>query len=193
MKDWVPNFTRFPIEYTSFWKPWLSQSPYIPEYKPLADALAPLKHNKNTQKLHPVILAQSQGLTVKNLAAQVSDVLVFDYLIGNWDRFSGVGSWWGVNCQYKNGHIVSIDNGAAFPKYSNDKVYDRFMMTERFSARFIKNLRDLDKDATFNMLFPEPSKHETACFEQFWKQRESVLSRVDALSEKYGAEKVLSL
>ncbi|MBQ9395196.1 MAG: hypothetical protein IJU23_06710 [Proteobacteria bacterium] len=193
MKDWVPNFTRFPIEYTSFWLPWLSQSPYIPEYKPLGEALNPLKHNKNTQKLLPEIMAQSKGLTVKNLAAQVSDILVFDYLVGNWDRFSGVGSWWGVNCQYKDGHIVSIDNGAAFPKFGNDKVYQRFMMTERFSARFIKNLRELDKDATFQMLFPEPTKHETASFEQFWKQRASVLSRVDALSEKYGKEKVLSL
>lgn len=193
MKDWVPDFTRFPIEYTSFWKPWLSQNQYISEYKPLEEALRPLKRNKNTQKLLPVILSQSKGLTVKALAAQVSEILVFDYLIGNWDRFSGVGSWWGVNCQYKDGRIISIDNGASFPKYSNDKVYERFMMTERFSSHFIQNLRELDKDTTFKMLFPEPSKHETESFEQFWKQRASVLSRIDKLTEKYGADKVLSL
>ncbi len=193
LKDWVPDFTRFPIELTSFWKPWLAQDDYIADLGTLEKVLLPLKRNKNTQNLHTEILEQSSNLTAAQLAAQVSEVLVFDYLIGNWDRFSGVPDWWGVNCQYKDGRIVSIDNGASFPSYSNDKVKERFLMTERYSAHFIESLRNLDKEQTLNMLFPNPSKHETESFEQFWKQRASVLTRVENLSERYGTEKVLSL
>lgn len=193
LKDWVPDFTRFPIELTSFWKPWLAQKNFIETYKPLKEALSPLSRNQNTKKLLPEILSNSPDLTTKQLAAQISDVLVFDYLVGNWDRFSGVGSWWGVNCQYKDNHIVSIDNGAAFPKTVNDKVYQRYMMTERFSAHFIRALRNLDKDLTLECLFPNASKYEKEAFELFWKQRGVVLKRIDTLIEKYGEDKVLSL
>ncbi len=193
LKDWVPDFTRFPIELTSFWKPWLAQKNYIETYKPLKEALSPLSRNQNTKKLLPEILSNSPELTTNQLAAQISDVLVFDYLVGNWDRFSGVGSWWGVNCQYKDNHIVSIDNGAAFPKTVNDKVYQRYMMTERFSAHFIQALRNLDKDLTLECLFPNASKYEKEAYELFWKQRNAVLKRIDTLISKYGEDKVLSL
>ena len=188
----MPDFTRFPIEYKVFWQPWVSQSHYIQSFKPLNEALAPLSRNTHTAKLLGSLLDQSPNLTTEQLAAQVSEVLVFDFLIGNWDRFSGVPDWWGVNCQYKDNQIVSIDNGAAFPAYSNDKVYERFMLVERFSEHFIEALRNLDKEQTFKMLFPSPSKHETESFEQFWRQRNQVLNRVDTLSEKYGVEHVLS-
>ena len=193
LKDWVPDFTRFPIEMKSLWQPWLSQNNYIEEYKPLAEALSPLAKNQYTQKLLPVILGQSPELTTKQLAAQISEVLVFDFLVGNWDRFSGVPSWWGVNSQFKDGRIVSIDNGAAFPSYSNDKVFERYMMTERFSAHFIEALQNLDKDQTLKLLFPDATEREIKCFEQFWKQREAVLTRIKQLSEKYDKDKVLSL
>ncbi len=193
LKDWVPDFTRFPIELISMWRPWLSMDNFIEEFEPLEDALSSLKRRGNTQILYPELLKQSPGLTTKQLVAQVSEVLTFDFLIGNWDRFSGVPEWWGVNCQFKDGRIISIDNGASFPTYSNDKVYERFMMVERFNPRFIQTLRNLDKTKTFELLFPGASEQETKRFEQFWKQREAVLKRVDDLCLKYGTEKVLSL
>ena len=192
LKDWVPDFTRFPIEFTSFWKGWVSQAKYIEDYPELSVAMQPLSKRKNTAKLYTELMAQSPNLTTEALASQVSQVLTFDYLIGNWDRFSGVPDWWGVNCQFKDNHIVSIDNGAAFPAYSNDKVYERFMMTERFSEHFIHALRTMNKEKTLEFLFPDATKFEKSSFDQFWKQRSAVLSRVDALCEKYGTEHVLS-
>ena len=97
-----------------------------------------------------------------------------------------------MNCQFKDNKIVSIDNGASFPAYSNEKVYERFMMAERFSMHMIDSLRALDKAQTFKLLFPEPSKYETEAFEQFWKQRSSLLTRIDSLSQTYGSKRVLS-
>ncbi len=194
LKDWVPDFTRFPIEKTSMWRPWLSQDKYIEndKYPPLREALRPLAGQQYTKKLYTELLSQSSDLTTEQLASQISQVLVFDYLIGNWDRFSGVPEWAGVNCQFKDNKIVSIDNGASFPAYSNEKVYERFMMTERFSLHMIDSLRALDKAQTFKLLFPDASKYETEAFEQFWKQRSALLTRIDSLSQTYGSKRVLS-
>lgn len=192
LKDWVPDFTRFPIEFTAMWKGWVSQAKYIEDFPDLGVAMQSLSKRKNTAKLYTELMAQSPNLTTEALASQVSQVLTFDYLVGNWDRFSGVPEWWGVNCQFKNNHIVSIDNGAAFPAYSNAKVQERFMVTERFSEHFIHALRTLNKEKTLEFLFPNATQFEKSSFDQFWKQRSAVLSRVDALCEKYGAEHVLS-
>lgn len=192
LKDWVPDFTRFPIEYTSMWQPWLKQEPYMSEFGTLESGLSPLRRMSHTSKLYVDILRMSPELTLEALARQVSEVLTFDYLIGNWDRFSGVKAWWGVNCQYKDGEIVSIDNGASFPTYVNDKVSERFMMTERFSRHFIEQIKGLDKAMTQRILFPNGSESERQSFERFWSQRERVLERVEALSATYGSDKVLS-
>lgn len=192
LKDWVAKFTRFPIEYESLWKPWLSQSNFVESFPPLRDGLKPLRTLPHTKKLYDDILALAPNLDTKTLARQISEVLTFDFLIGNWDRYSGVKTWWGVNCQFANDKIVSIDNGASFPAYSNENVRDRFMKSERFSAHFITRLRMLDKDETKKLLFPNATEFEEKRFEQFWSQRVAVLERIDKLSEEYGVERVLS-
>ena len=193
LKDWVPDFTMFPIEMSTLWKPWLSQKNFMETFPELANALAPIGRSANVSKLLPELLRQSPELTTKQLASQISQVLVFDFLTENWDRFSTSPSYWGVNCQFKNNRIVSIDNGASFPIFTNQKVAERFRMTERFSPRLIENLRGLDKERTLNLLFPEPSAEETKRFEIFWKHRTEVLERVDALVAQYTEEKVMSL
>jgi hypothetical protein len=192
LKEWVPGFTQFPIELRSVWKGWLSQTNYIDTFPELKDALLPISKNKYVPKLYSALMAQSPDLTTEALASQISQVLSFDYLVGNWDRFSGEPKWWGVNCQFKDNAIISIDNGAAFPSYGNEKVKERFMTVERFSSHFIHALRMLDKERTLDLLFPDATEFEKKCFEQFWKQREAILTRVDSLCEKYGSEHVLS-
>ena len=192
LKDWVPDFTRFPIEFLAMWQGWVVQENYVESFPELKNALFPMTKRENTRHLYGTVLNQSHEVTTEQLASQISQVLVFDYLIGNWDRFSGVPEWWGVNCQYKDDHIVSIDNGASFPAYCNDRVTQRFMYIERFSRHFIDALRSLNKEATFRMLFPDQTSYERVNFEQFWKQRSAVLSRVESLSEKYGVDRVLS-
>lgn len=192
LKDWVPEYTRFPIEYLSLWKGWISQEEYVESFPLLKNALFPMTKRDNTLHLYGTVLNQTSNLTTEQLASQISQVLTFDFLIGNWDRFSGVPEWWGVNCQFAKDRIVSIDNGASFPAFSNERVRQKFMYVERFSRHFIDALRSLKKEETFKLLFPDQTSYERANFEQFWKQRSLVLSRIDSLSEKYGTEHVLS-
>ena len=193
-KEWIPSFTQFPIEVTSVWTPWLSQSEDLFDFDPMLErSLAEWRKDPVTEKAYQRVLSQTEGLTTQELAHQLSDLLVFDYLSGNWDRFSGVKAWWGTNCQYGNNQLISIDNGAAFPALAHaGRVTNRFKKAERFSRTLVRELRLLDHDATLNKLFPEPSSHEQKAFELFWKKRAAVLARIDALIEIHGEDAVLA-
>lgn len=191
-KDWVPDFTRFPIELKSVWKNWLSAEADIKVFPELEKALKPIAAYAPTAKLYDDILRRKADLTTPLLASQISQVIVFDFLIGNFDRFSGVPNWYGVNCQFKDGRIVSIDNGAGFQWGGNTKVTENFMLVERFSRHFIEELRRLDRENTCDLLFPERDSKDQASCDQFWKKRQDVLERVDALILKYGEDTVLA-
>src|SRR5690606_32504050 len=99
----------------------------------------------------------------------------------------------GTNCNSGGGKLISIDNGAAFPTYTNSKVRSRFEMSQRFSRSLIMELRALDKDTALEWLFPSPSRHEVEKFERFWKNRALVLERVDQLIEEHGEDAILAL
>jgi len=189
LKEWIEDFTRFPIEYTSLWKPWLAQNS-APAPSELKNSLAPIQERSRINRLYDKILAAAPDLDTQGLAAQIAQVLIFDYLTGNWDRFSGVEDWWGVNCQFAKNKIVSIDNGAAFQPYSNKKVLERFLLAQKYGRRFIRDLHALDKDETLALLFPDADSRELRSYEQFWRQRSALLAHVDSLVEQYGAENV---
>lgn len=192
-KEWIEDFTQLPIEATAVWSPWLLQGQGEGDLKdPLSKSVSAWKDNPLTSTHHGRVLSRAKEMTTRDLAQQISDMLVFDFLVGNWDRFSTVPEWWGANCQFGDGKIISIDNGAAFPIYTNSKVTDRFMRVQRFSRGLIHELRLLEKEQTKAWFFPDPSSKEEESFERFWKQRAIVLGRVDALVEQYGEDAVMA-
>ncbi len=193
LKDWVPDFVSFPIEFVAMWRNWVSQANFMDTFPDLKDALAPIKKHDNIRSYYDALMAQAAGLTTKELANQISQMLTFDYLIGNWDRFSILIEQRGRNCQFKDGHLVSIDNGASFVKVDMKYIIVRFNYIERFNRRFVEEIRMLDKEETFRVLFPTQSRVDRANFSEFWDRRTQVLERIDALCAEYGEDKVLSL
>lgn len=192
-KSWVPHFTKFPIEDTETWQPWLAiRDRKNSLERPLNENLRRWLRDDATSASYRPVLNEADGVTSAALARQLSDMLVFDFLVGNWDRFSTVRAYWGANCQFSSGRLVSIDNGAAFPAFPPGRVEANLLKVERFSRSMIFGLRSLDRDRTYALLFPEPGPQDAKRFEQFWKQRDRVLSRVDALIAKHGEDKVLS-
>ena len=192
LKDWVPDFTSFPIEFVALWRDWVGQENYVDTFPPLDKALEPIKKHDNIAHFYDDVMAQAGNLTTKGLADQISQLLTFDYLIGNWDRFSILREQRGRNCQFKDGRFVSIDNGASFVAVDMKYVTMRFNRIERFNRRFVEEIRMLDKEETFKILFPQQSKTDRANFAQFWQRRDEVLARIDALIQQYGEDKVLS-
>lgn len=187
-KDWIPDYASFPIEFSSIWKPWLN--PGVDKASldaPFSDVLPEIvkKHkagNKFASKLAPHV----QNLTKYELARQISNLIVFDFLINNWDRFSGAPLLYGVNCQIAHGRFMSIDNGAGFPKTPNPKPEKHLREITRFSRLTYDAIAAFDKDNVLHFLFPNPSEFETEKFETFWKQRQKYLDYVKACIEKNG-------
>ncbi len=192
-KDWVPDFTVYPIELSSVWRPWLlvDGDPTTLDGR-AAESLGPiLRQHPRGEKVARELTRHMGEMSRRDLARQISNLLVFDYLINNWDRFSGVPEFWGVNCQFANGRFVSIDNGAAFPRTPNEKPARQLKRVQRFSRTLVQAVRALDHDKTLARLFPEATPFEIERFETFWQQRSLFLAYVDELVAAHGAEAVL--
>lgn len=195
MKAWVPDFTEYPIEISQIWRPWMQQSnPLEPMMEGLAvDAIDPIR------KLHPSgdrlvkeLRRHMGSMPRRELARQLSNLIAYDFLINNWDRFSGAKEFWGVNCQFAHGRFVSIDNGASFSRTPNEKVERQLERVQRFSRQFVAAVRALDHDTTLARLFPDASDYERERFATFWSQRERLLAHIDALIAEHGEEAVLA-
>ena len=78
-------------------------------------------------------------------AAQISALVVFDMLTGNWDRYSGGN----VGLDASGKQILFIDNDAAFmagpPEAETKAARARLDATDRFSNQLIARLRMLDE------------------------------------------------
>jgi hypothetical protein len=191
-KVWTPGFVDWPIEYTDLWEPWLSNasSPRLLE-QPVTQALWGLRQKPNGMRRWRILTRRAADVPTRELARQLSNVLSFDYLTNNWDRFSTAEDFYGVNNQFLDGAFLSLDNGAAFHTLKRLDVRQRFRLVERFDAHLVRALRALDRDAISAALFPDPSEEADTRLRVFWEQRASYLERVDALVEARGERAAL--
>jgi hypothetical protein len=83
----------------------------------------------------------------RRFAAQISTMIVFDYLTGNWDRWSGGN----VGTDGAGEAVLFIDNDGAFfdPPPAAPLARQRSLLADdaRFSRRFVAALRALSPDA----------------------------------------------
>jgi len=83
------------------------------------------------------------------MAAQISTMLAFDYVTGNWDRWSGGN----VGYDRKKSELLFIDNDGAFfdplPAKEVKRSVDFFDGVERFSRAFVTALRAVDLAKAF--------------------------------------------
>ena len=187
-KAWIAEYADYPIEFSELWQPWLNPGSSREDLKKSASELLPhiakrhKRGEKYTQKLAPHI----EDLTIYDLARQISNLIVFDFLINNWDRFSGVEELKGVNCQIAHGRFMSIDNGASFSQTPHPKPLKHLHEITRFSRMTYEAIQSFDKTAMQAYLFPDATKFEQDKFETFWKQRQTYLDYVHECIQKNG-------
>jgi len=187
-KDWVPQFTQFPIEFTRVWDDWVDVDGDATLLDvPFAEAIEPLR-GRERGRYHE-LLEEAGDITTRGLAQQISNMLAFDFLINNWDRFSGI--YFGVNCQFADGQFVSIDNGAGFMTREPDRPRERLHLATRFSRSLVEEVRRMDRDALMPILFPDTTADEVRMYEAFWERRQEFLDYVDGLIETHGEDAVL--
>lgn len=193
VKDWVPDFTRFPVEYTDVWRPLVQVGVTEDSLRALSIRTALEPFAARPRGFYRRILDRSDGMTAFELAQQLSELHVFDYLINNFDRYQP--EWYGMNAHWQQGGFVSIDNGASFflsDEFGDGTTRRRVERIEVFSRSMIDALRWMDPDAAYAILFPPNPwfEDEPERFAQFWERRAWLLDRVDALVDAHGEDAV---
>ncbi|MEM1417441.1 MAG: hypothetical protein AAGH15_21265, partial [Myxococcota bacterium] len=163
---WIPGME--PLELASDGTPWAA---WVDQEPPLASADA-------------------------ERAADISRMVVFDMLIGNWDRFSGGN----VHTQPGDGRVFVRDHNAAFgaplPTRLRERLRGYLERVERFSATQLDRLRRLDADAVERTLADDPVHADDALLgprqiAEMLDRRDAILSWVGALVDRYGADAVV--
>jgi len=122
-------------------------------------------------------------------AAELSDLLVFDYLTQNTDRWGGGNA--NVLTRGPGGRIVFLDNAAGFPdtpQDTNGLMEARLRVLQRFRGRTIAALRALDVAQFARRMESEPlapilSARQLA---QLETRRRTLLERVAAMEARFG-------
>ena len=189
-KQWIPEYADFPIELKSLWRAWLNPGTTREDLQRPASEIVPevAKKHELGARFADKLAPHLENLTKYELARQISNLIVFDFLVNNWDRFSGVPKLYGINCQIVHGRLMSIDNGAAFAKTPNSKPRQHLEQIQRFSRLTYDAIRAFDKESLTKALFPSPSPMELEKIDTFWALRDAYLNYVEQCIEKNGED-----
>lgn len=125
-------------------------------------------------------------------AAELSDLVVFDYLVHNPDRWSDNST--NVRTRGENGPLVHLDQGAGFsPRRARLRLMDaRLEAAQRFRRTTIDAVRALDLEAYARALETDPLAPilDPRQLEHLAERRAYVLDHVDALARDRGEEQV---
>ena len=128
-------------------------------------------------------------------ARDLSTLIAFDYLIGNWDRFSG-----GNVSSDGHGRLFVRDHNVAFGASITEARYERLTghleRVERFSRGFVQAVRALTRTALVQALEGDPLGAERPVLtvrqlDALFARRRALLSYIGAQVSRHGAAAVL--
>ncbi len=129
-------------------------------------------------------------------AEEISTLIVFDTLTGNWDR------WSGQNVPMDStGHLVYLDNNGGFSEPWGDRMMSSSLrnlrQVQRFSRSVIERARALtEASVRAEMALDGDPAHPPLSATQIaslLRRRDALITYVDDLSRRNGADLVLSL
>lgn len=125
--------------------------------------------------------------------AELSDVIVFDYLTQNTDRWGGNNT--NLRTVGEGGELMFLDNAAGFVLGRRVPIMDqRLAEVQRFRRRTVAAVRALDVDRLQSRLEDDPlapalDPRQLAHLEA---RRDFLVAYVDGLVERYGEDEVLA-
>lgn len=185
----VPDGAPWPIELSQIWRPWLTAGSGLTKLDDDVEHAHTQVAFFGADKVYPEL----RGMNARQLARQVSSILLFDYLVNNWNRFAPAEENWGSRTRIDNGLIYSLEDSAAFSEGDSVRVRGRFSWSRRFSRATVESVKELNKDHVEEFLFPNATKDDKDKLEEMWKQRTRALRRINQLVKKYGADDVYAL
>ena len=128
------------------------------------------------------------------LVAQVSDLVLFDFIINNSDRWSGGN----LKSTQKGRILVFLDNTLSFGGDPNGhtRVRTYLFRSQKFSRRLIERLRQLDQgqleEALTSDIDPFPHLLERNEIRAILKRRDYAIRYVEELVQQHGEDVVLA-
>jgi hypothetical protein len=122
----------------------------------------------------------------RRVAAQISTMLAFDYVTGNWDRWSGGN----VGIDREKNELLFIDNDGAFldpvPVKEMKRGADFFQGVDLYSRAFVTALRAVDLKAAFGEEVPGEPLLSARVVAQTEARRKAALAIIDAKIARLG-------
>ena len=191
---WVEEGVH-PFRMREGWERWIRIQPppaSSPYQRPI-DYVRSSAAQREGQPLSPQELgaAARSEAEVARYAPFLSDLIVFDYLISNVDRWGG--DFTNVRTRGKEGGLLFFDNGAGFwPKAEVPLMEMRLKTLQRFRRRSLEALEALDRRAleealSHDALAPVLTPRDLDGL--FWR-RDRVLQHAKGLHERFGAQTI---
>lgn len=191
---WLPERLT-PAQTPSGWEDWIRSEPLDPfsvsPFQPAAAytrALAERKKPHNGGTASAVDTRTPPTPARPELPAELSDVIVFDYLTGNAERFAEGNA--NLLTLGEHGSLICLDNGSAFavtpPRRS---LLDAQLATlSKFRRRTIDALRALDSEALRATLAADPLGPilDAAAWRGLEARRTAVLDHVARQEKRFG-------
>lgn len=133
-----------------------------------------------------VVLADAE----RPRAREVSDLIAFDFLIANWDRWNGLNT-----LEDGDGHLVYRDNNAGFQVPLRTSRYRRVLgwlhRSQRFSRSLVGRARALTLETLRDAMADDADGNNTqlltdAQLREVLRRRDVMVAYVDALVHRYG-------
>jgi hypothetical protein len=125
------------------------------------------------------------------LATQISNVLAFDLVTANWDRWSGGN----LGIDRARGMLLYVDNDGAFfdPPPVKEMKWPTALFdgVDHFSRRFVNALRTIDLASALGEEAPGEPLLSPRVVAQTEARRKRVLAAIDAKIAKFGEPRVL--
>jgi hypothetical protein len=129
---------------------------------------------------------------VAGRVAQVSDLVLFDFIINNSDRWSGGN----VKASEDGEMLYFMDNTLSFGEHENGKVRRYFERSQKFSRALVERLRSLSEEevraALADDIAPFDSLLSDGEISALMARRDRAVATIDQLIERHGADLVLA-
>jgi hypothetical protein len=182
---WVPDDpTR--IKLPSGWESWLRIEP-AQRPSPFQQPRDYFRQNRGSAR---TLIPKAREPKVAERLAELSDLIVFDYLIGNIDRWSA--DFTNVRTVGPAGVLMYLDNANGFElRKEPSKILEaRLTFVQRFRKKTIEALRNLDVKALERRMAKDPLAPllSEAQFDDLDTRRRRVLEHVASMRKQYGQQ-----
>jgi hypothetical protein len=123
-------------------------------------------------------------------AAELSDMILFDYLTTNVDRWGG--NFTNVRTREAGGPLIYLDNGAGFTAGPSARIPltdARLHALERFRRSTVEAIRELDRERLVRRMGDDPLAPilDDRQLDHLFERRDHVLEHVAAMESTHGA------